>query len=212
MKRSFLGLWLCTTLVGLCHAQTAAPGSDMNPDERQAAIRRAMSPDARIDAYKSRIDFDRKFAADDGRRMVVFDWSRLAREHLPGLAALKIDHYEQRLNESGPLKDIRVYIFDGAFNGARASITVAETKNRFQAADYFFGATTMTSTAEVLFESGPAQLGSVSVQSTVAGPGRGFVWIYRNLCFEVVGAPEDAVRDLSLGLQALAEAHTVNAQ
>lgn len=210
MKESVIGLLLCSIFAGVSHAQAPVSRNAMNSDERTAAIQRAFSPTARVDEYKSRIDFDRKFATDDGRKIVAFDWDRLATQHLAGFAALKIEHYEQHLNETGPLKGIREYVFNGQYHGARVSITVAQASDRFRAADYFFSETTSPSTTHVPFETNPDPLGSVSVQSVVASPGRGFVWIYRNLCFVVSGAPADAVRDLSRRLQALAETHTVN--
>ncbi|MDR8726382.1 hypothetical protein [Burkholderia pseudomultivorans] len=210
MKECVIGLLLCSIFAAACHAQAPVSRNAMNPDERAAAIQRAFNPTARVDEYKSRIDFDRKFATDDGRKIVAFDWDRLATQHVAGFTALKVENHEQHLNETGPLKDIREYVFNGQYNGARVSITVAQAKDRFRAADYFFNETTSPSTARVPFETDSDPLGTVSVQSTVAGPGRGFVWIYKNLCFVVSGAPADAVRDLSRRLQALAETHTVN--
>jgi hypothetical protein len=212
MKRSVVGLLLCPMLAGVIHAQSSVSGNVTHPDEREAAIRHAMDPANRVDEYKSRIDFDRKFATDDGRMVVAFEWSRLAGGDIPGFTALKIDSHVQRINETGPLKGIRMDIFNGHYDGAPVSITVAQAGDRFRAADYFINETTATSTAQVLFETNPDPLGTVSVQSVVAGPGRGLVWIYKNLCFVVTGAPEGAVRDLSFRLQAMAEAHTVNSK
>ncbi|NHV24988.1 hypothetical protein [Burkholderia sp. D-99] len=212
MNKRVVGLLLCSIFTGACHAQSPESRNVMTPEERAAAIQRAFSPTARVDAFKSRIDFDRKFATDDGRMVVAFDWSRLATEHLPGLTGLKIESHEPRVNETGPLKDIREDIFNGQFDGARVSITVAQAKDRFKAADYFLNETTSPSIAQVPFETDPASLGSVSVRSTIAGPGRGFVWIYKNLCFVVTGAPADPVSNLARRLQTLAEGHTVNSK
>ncbi|MBZ5791011.1 hypothetical protein K8353_12930 [Burkholderia contaminans] len=210
MKGRVIGLLLGSMLVGASHAQAPVSGHVMTPDERAAAIRSAFSPTARVDAFKSRIDFDRKFATDDGRKIVAFDWDNLATHPVPGLNALKIDTVEQRLDETGPLKDVRVFVFNGRFNGAGVSITVAQARDRFEAADYFLHETTSPSIARVPFETAPDPLGSVSVQSSLPGPGLGLVWIYRNLCVVVSGAPADAVRDLGRRLQTLAEAHTVD--
>ncbi|VWD21489.1 hypothetical protein BLA18109_05976 [Burkholderia lata] len=210
MKAYVIGLLLASMLVGASHAQAPASGHVTMPDERAAAIRRAFSPTARVDAFKSRIDFDRRFATDDGRKIVAFDWGNLATHLVPGLHALKIESFEQRHDETGPLKDFRVFVFNGRFNGAGVSITVAQARDRFEAADYFLHETTSPTIARVPFETDPDPLGSVSVQSSVAGPGLGLVWIYKNLCMVVSGAPADAVRDLGRRLQALAETHTVD--
>ncbi|WP_175996729.1 hypothetical protein [Burkholderia stabilis] len=211
MKKRVIGLLLYSIFAGVSHAQMPASRNVANPDARTSAIPRAFSPTARIDEYKSRIDFDRKFATDDGRMIVAFDWSKLAKERIPGFEALKIENDEQHLNEIGPLDGIKEYVFNGRYDGARVSVTVAQARDRFRAADYFFGETTSSSIKRVSFETDPDNLGSVSVRSMAAGPGRGFVWIYRNLCFVVSGVPADAVRDLHRRLQAVAEAHTVNA-
>jgi len=210
MKAVVIGLLLGSMLVGSSHAQAPVSARVMTPDERAAAIRRAFSPTARVDAFKSRIDFDRKFAADDGRKIVAFDWGNLATQPVPGLNALKIETSEQHLDETGPLEDVRVFVFNGRFNGAGVSITVAQAKDRFKAAEYFLHETTSPSIAHVPFETDPDSLGSVSVRSSIPGPGLGLVWIYKNLCLVVSGAPADAVRDLGRRLQALAEAHTVD--
>ncbi len=210
MKVQVIGLLLCSILVGASHAQAPVSGNVMSADERAAAIRSAFSPTARVDAFKSHIDFDRKFATDDGRKIVAFDWGKLATQRIPGLNALKIDHFEQPVDETGPLKDFRMFVFNGRFNGARVSITVAQAKDRFEAADYFLDETTSPTISYVPFETNPDPLGSVSVQSSIAGPGLGLVWIYKNLCLVVSGAPAGAVRDLSRRLQTLAEAHTVD--
>ncbi|MGK8204738.1 hypothetical protein ACRS8P_19105 [Burkholderia cenocepacia] len=211
MKERVIGVLLCSVAAGMSHAQTQPDGNPPNSNERAAAIQRAFNPTARIDEYKTRIDFDRKFSADDGRMIVAFDWSTLATAQVSGLQTLKIEHAEQHVYETGPLKTIREYVFNGDFDGARVSITIAQGRDRFAAADYFFHETTSSSTTRVPFETGPAGLGSVSVQSVAGRPGRGFVWIYKNLCFVVSSASADAARDLGQCLQALAEAHTVNA-
>ncbi|VWC58278.1 hypothetical protein BLA18112_00637 [Burkholderia lata] len=210
MKACVIGLLLGSMLVGLSRAQAPVSGNVTSSEERAAAIRRAFSPTARVDAFKSRIDFDRKFTTDDGRKIVMFDWGNLATQPVPGLNALKIDSFEQRLDETGPLKDFRVFVFNGRFNGAGVSITIAQAGDRFKAADYFLHETTSPSIARVPFESDPDPLGSVSVRSSIAGPGLGLVWLYKNLCLIVSGAPADAVRDLGRRLQSLAETHTVD--
>jgi hypothetical protein len=210
MKACGIGLLLGSMLVASSQAQAPVSGHVMTPDERAEAIRRAFSPTARVDAFKSRIDFERKFATDDGRKVVAFDWGNLATQRVPGLNALKIESFEQRFDETGPLNDIRRFIFNGRFNGARVSITVVQARNRFRAADYFLDETTSPSIERVPFETDPDPLGSVSVQSSIAGPGLGIVWIYKNLCFVVSGAPADAVRNLGRRLQTLAESHTVD--
>ncbi len=210
MKVHAIGLLLCSILVGSSHAQAPASGTVMSADERAAAIRRAFSPTARVDAFKSQIDFDRKFATDDGRKIVAFDWGKLATQRVPGFNALTIERVEQPVDETGPLKDFRIFVFNGRFNGARVSITVAQAKDRFKAADYFLHETTSPTIERVPFETDPDPLGSVSVQNSIAGPGLGLVWIYKNLCVVVSGAPAGAVRDLGRRLQTLAEAHTVD--
>ncbi|VWD64657.1 hypothetical protein BLA39750_07918 [Burkholderia lata] len=210
MKAYVVGLLLGSMLVGSSHAQAQLSGHVMTPDERAATIRRAFSPTARVDAFKSSIDFDRKFATDDGRKIVAFDWGNLATQPVPGLNALKIESFEQRVDETGPLEDFRLFVFNGRFNGAGVSITIAQAGDRFKAADYFLHETTSPSIARVPFETDPDSLGSVSVRSSIPGPGLGLVWIYKNLCVVVSGAPAEAVRDLGRRLQTVAEAHTVD--
>jgi hypothetical protein len=138
----------------------------------------------RIADFKKTINFDQKVLAEEKRFFVKTGWQNLVKS--AGLAEWKIVNQNQSTSPAGRTKGFYEYDFQLSKNDQVIFIKITDALKAGAAQDVFLRRLNETSMPEIFHKASAELIGTVSVEeSNLAQRLHSYIWIYKNICFEV---------------------------
>jgi hypothetical protein len=138
----------------------------------------------RIVDFKKTINFDQKILVEEKRFFVKTDWRNLVKS--AGLVEWKIVNQNKSISPAGRTKGFYEYDFQLSKSDQVIFIKITDALKPNAAQDVFLRRLNETSMPEIFHKATTELIGTVSVEeSNTAEKLNSYIWIYKNICFEV---------------------------
>jgi hypothetical protein len=138
----------------------------------------------RIVDFKKTINFDQKILVEEKRFFVKTDWQNFLKS--AGLVDWKIINQNKSISPAGRTKGFYEYDFQLSKNDQLIFIKIIDALKPSAAQDVFLRRLNETSMPEIFHKASAELIGTVSVEeSNPAEKLNSYIWIYKNIFFEV---------------------------